>query len=227
MNSIKNWAEDDRPREKLLHKGAAVLSDAELLAILLRSGTRGMNAVELARQLLRDFGSLRAVFTATLPELQRHKGLGLAAYTQFATVREIGKRLLAEEMTQLPSISDPQAVAEYLRLAIGFETVEVMLALFLDRQNRIVAAEELGRGTLTENTVYIREIAKKALAHHASALIIAHNHPAGSASASDADRMFTVRLRAALNLLDINLLDHVIVTAQETVSFAAQGWLPR
>ncbi len=223
--AIKDWAEDDRPREKLLHKGAAALSDAELLAILLRTGIRGMSAVDLARHLLREFGSLRALLSAPLPELKQHKGMGLAAYTQFATVREIGKRLLAEEMAQLPSLTDPQAVAEYLRLHIGFEPVEVMVALFLDRQHRVLAVEELARGTLSENTVYTREVAKKALAHHAAALIIAHNHPAGSTAASDADRQFTTRLKAALGLLDIVLLDHFIVTPQQTVSFAAQGWL--
>ena len=223
--AIKDWSENERPREKLLHKGAAALSDAELLAILLRTGTKGLDAVALARSLIKDLGSLRGVFTANLCELQQHKGLGLAAYTQFAAVREIGKRLLSEEMQHLPVVSDSAALGEYLRLAIGWEKVEIMLALLLDKQQGIVSVEELSRGTVTEHTVYIREVAKKAIDKHAAALIIAHNHPAGGLQASDDDRIFTVNLTAALKLFDITLLDHFIVTAEKTVSFAEQGWL--
>lgn len=223
--AIKDWSENERPREKLLHKGAAALSDAELLAILLRTGTKGLDAVALARSLIKDLGSLRGVFTANLCELQQHKGLGLAAYTQFAAVREIGKRLLSEEMQHLPVVSDSAALGEYLRLAIGWEKVEIMLALLLDKQQGIVSVEELSRGTVTEHTVYIREVAKKAIDKHAAALIIAHNHPAGGLQASDDDRIFTVKLKATLKLFDITLLDHFIVTAEKTVSFAEQGWL--
>lgn len=223
--AIKDWSINERPREKLLNKGAAALSDAELLAILLRTGTKGLDAVALARGLIQDLGSLRGVLTANLSELQQHKGLGLSAYTQFAAVREIGKRLLAEEMQRLPQVSDSAALSEYLRWAIGWEKVEVMLALLLDKQQGIVAIEELSRGTVAEHTVYIREVAKLAIEKHAAALIIAHNHPAGGLQASDEDRIFTVKLKAALKLFDITLLDHFIVTATKTVSFAQQGWI--
>ena len=223
--AIKDWSENERPREKLLTKGAVALSDAELLAILLRTGTKGLDAVALARRLIQDLGSLRGVFSVSLSQLQQHKGLGVSAYTQFAAVREIGKRLLCEEMQHLPSVQDSAALGEYLRLAIGQERIEIMLALLLDNQQRIVSIEELSRGTVAEHTVYIREVAKLAIDKHAAALIIAHNHPTGSLQASDEDRIFTVRLNAALKLFDIQLLDHLIVTATKTLSFAEQGWL--
>lgn len=222
---IKDWNKDERPREKLLDKGVSSLSDAELLAILLRKGTHGLDAVALARSLLKDFGSLRGVLSASLPQLQNHKGLGISAYTQFAVVREVGKRILAEEMQNLPQIGDSKALGEYLRLSIGSECVEVMLAILLDRQQRIISIEELSRGSLSEHTVYIREVAKIALAKHAAAMIIAHNHPAGSLTASNEDRIFTVRLKAALKLFDITLLDHFIVNPNLAVSFAEQCWL--
>lgn len=223
--TIKNWPEGERPREKLLEKGASALSDAELLAILLRTGTQGMSAVHLARELLRSFGSLRALFAATLPELQQHKGMGLASFAQFATVRELGKRILAEEVLHLPTLNQPQAVREYLRLCIGFESVEVMVAIFLNRQNQVIKYEEISRGTVAENTVYVRELAKCALDCFASGVIVAHNHPSGTMAASSEDGIFTQRLQAALNLLDMELIDHVIVTAQNTWSFREQGLL--
>lgn len=223
--SIKNWAPEERPREKLISKGAGALSDAELMAILLRTGVQGISAVELARQLLQRFGSLRGIFTASARDLQTQKGIGSASYTQFAVVREIGKRLLAEEMAELPCLNNPASVREYLRLTIGLERVEVVVGLFLNQQNQVIKSEELARGTVAENTVYIREVAKKALDLHAVGLIIAHNHPGGSLHASAADRQFTRRLKEALALLDLQLWDHFIVTAKDTVSFAEQGWL--
>lgn len=223
--TIKNWPEGERPREKLLDKGASALSDAELLAILLRTGTQGMSAVHLARELLRSFGSLSALFAARLAELQKHKGMGLAAFAQFATVRELGKRLLAEEVLHRPTLNQPQAVREYLRLYIGFESVEIMMAIFLNRQNQVIKIEEMSRGTVAENTVYIRELAKCSLDCFASGVIIAHNHPSGTIEASNEDYVYTQRLQAALNLLDIDLIDHVIVTAQHTLSFREQGLL--
>ncbi len=223
--SIKHWPEGERPREKLLERGASALSDAELLAVLLRVGTQGMSAVDLSRSLLTSFGSLSAVMRASAKELGQHKGMGLAAYAQFATVLEIGRRVLSEELQQQPLLNSPQAVADYLRIRIGHEKVEVALALFLDTQNRLIICEEMARGTLSENTVYIREIAKAALQHHAAAVILAHNHPSGSLKPSEADFDFTARLQAALSLLDVRLLDHFIVTAHAAVSFAQQGWL--
>lgn len=223
--SIKHWPEGERPREKLLERGAAALSDAELLAILLRVGTRGMSAVDLARYLLGQFGSLGRLLSADMRELSKHKGMGLASYTQFAVVREVGRRVLAEELQQQPVLGNPQVAADFLRLQLGQERVEVSLALLLNRQNQLIHSAELARGTLAENTVYIRETVKLALAHHAAAIILAHNHPGGSAEPSDADIAFTCRLKEALALVDIVLLDHFIITAYEAVSFAERRLL--
>lgn len=223
--SIKHWPEGERPREKLLERGAAALSDAELLAILLRVGTRGMSAVDLARHLLREFGSLGRLLSAPAQELSKHKGMGPASYTQFAVVREVGRRVLGEELQQAPVFGSPQAVADYLRLQLGQERVEVTLALPLNRQNQLISPVELARGTVAENTVYVREVVKLALENHASSIIIAHNHPGGSAEPSDEDIAFTRRLKAALDLVDVALLDHFVVTATQAVSFAERGLL--
>lgn len=223
--SIKHWPEGERPREKLLARGAAALSDAELLAILLRIGTQGMSAVELARSLLHTYGGLGGVMHASAAELMRHKGMGSAAYAQFAAVLEIGRRVLGEELRQGPLFESPQALGDYLRLRIGHEPVETALLLFLDTANRLIADVEAARGTVNESTVYIREVAKQALQHQAAAVVFAHNHPAGSPTPSAADHRFTRRLHDALQLLDIRLLDHFIVTRQQAVSFRQHGWL--
>lgn len=222
--SIKDWHVTERPREKLLEHGVSALSDAELLAILLRVGTQGKSAVDLARQLLSAHHGLRGVMTATPQALNQHKGMGLAAYAQFATVLEIGRRVLHEELRQLPLLDTPQAAGDYLRLRIGHEKVEVCMALFLNAQNQLLACEELSRGTLTQSTVYPREVAKWALHHHASAVVFAHNHPSGHLMPSSEDIMLTQRLHTALQLLDIILLDHVLVTATGTASFVQKGW---
>lgn len=225
--SIKQWPEGERPREKLLHKGAAALSDAELLAILLRVGTQGMSAVDLARSLLHEFGSLNRLMNTPAAELTRHKGMGEASFCQFAVVREIGRRLLAEEMRQKPAFTSPEVVADYLVLQLAGEPVEIAAALLLNQQNRLIAFEELSRGTVAENTVYIREIVRLALQHHAAALIFAHNHPGGSAEPSAADIAFTRRLHAALALVEIPLLDHFIVAGNRAFSLLANGdWRP-
>ena len=221
--SIKEWPEGERPREKLLARGAAALSDAELLAILLRVGTRGMSAVDLARYLLQQFGSLGKLMSAEARALSAHKGMGLASFTQFAVVKEIGRRILSEELQQNMTLSNPQAAGDYLRLNLGHEKVEVSLALLLDRQNQLIAVRELSRGTVAENTVYIREIVKLALDEYADSLIIAHNHPGGHARPSEADIQFTKRLAQALNLVDISLLDHFVVTAGEAYSMRQAG----
>ena len=222
--SIKQWPEGERPREKLLAKGAAALSDAELLAVLLRVGIPGMSAVDLARSLLQTFGSLNALLGAPAAELTRHKGMGEEAFCQFAVVREIGRRLLAEEMRHSPAFTSPEAVADYLVLHLGAEAVEVSAALLLNRQHRLMAFVELSRGTVAENTVYVREVVKLALQHQASALIFAHNHPGGSATPSAEDLAFTRRLHAALALIDVQLLDHFIVADNRAYSFVAHGW---
>ena len=223
--SIKQWPEGERPREKLIERGAAALSDAELLAILLRVGTRGMSAVDLARHLLGEFGSLGRLMSADVKALSAHKGMGPASYTQFAVVREIGRRVLGEELQDNIGFENPQAVADFLRLQLGHEKVEVTLALFLNQRNRLIGQSELGRGTVAENTVYVREVVKQALEMHASALIIAHNHPGGSAEPSEADIVFTRRLGNALDLVDVRLLDHFVITARQAVSCAERGLL--
>ncbi|EGV37167.1 RadC family protein [Neisseria weaveri] len=223
--SIKQWPEGERPREKLLERGAAALSDAELLAVLLRVGTRGMSAVDLARYLLNEFGSLGNLLSAEAKVLSRYKGMGLAGYTQFAVVREIGRRVLSEELRQQPVFTSPENVLDFLRLQLGLEKVEVSMVLLLNQQNQLIAERELSRGTVSENTVYVREVVKLALDQHAASIILAHNHPGGSPEPSPEDVAFTKRLRQALELVDVRLLDHFIVTAQRAVSFAERGLL--
>ncbi|MFP5073560.1 RadC family protein [Neisseria sp. WLZKY-1] len=221
--SIKDWPEGERPREKLSALGAGALSDAELLAVLLRTGIKGMSAVDLARYLLNEFGSLGRLMSAPERELVRHKGMGQASFTQFAVVREIGRRVLAEELREGDLIADPQAAADFLRLQLGHERVEVSLALLLNSRNRLIDCAELARGTLAENAVYVREVVKLALDRHAAAVILAHNHPGGSPEPSAADIAFTGRLKQALELVDVRLLDHFVITAKQAVSFAARG----
>ena len=223
--SIKHWPEGERPREKLSALGAAALSDAELLAILLRTGIKGMSAVDLARYLLNEFGSLGRLMSAPERELVRHKGMGQASFTQFAVVREIGRRVLAEELQEGALFDNPKAAADFLRLHLGHERVEVSLVLLLNRQNRLINCVELSRGTVAENTVYVREVVKLALDHYADSLIVAHNHPGGAAEPSPSDIEWTGRLKQALELVDVRLLDHFIVTARQAVSLAERGLL--
>lgn len=223
--SIKHWPEGERPREKLSALGAAALSDAELLAILLRTGTRGMSAVDLARYLLNEFGSLGRLMNAPERELVQHKGMGRASFTQFAVVREIGRRVLSEELQEGALFDNPKAAADFLRLHLGHERVEVSLVLLLNRQNRLINCVELSRGTVAENTVYVREVVKLALDHYADSLIVAHNHPGGAAEPSPSDIEWTGRLKQALELVDVRLLDHFIVTAHQAVSLAECGLL--
>ena len=223
--SIKHWPEGERPREKLSALGAAALSDAELLAILLRTGIKGMSAVDLARYLLNEFGSLGRLMNAPERELMRHKGMGQASFTQFAVVREIGRRVLAEELQEGALFDSPKVAADFLRLHLGHERVEVSLVLLLNRQNRLINCVELSRGTVAENTVYVREVVKLALDHYADSLIVAHNHPGGAAEPSPSDVEWTGRLKQALELVDVRLLDHFIVTARQAVSLAERGLL--
>lgn len=223
--SIKHWPEGERPREKLLARGASALSDAELLAILLRVGTRGMSAVDLARYLLSELGSLGRLMNASEKELLQYKGMGEASFTQFAVVKEIGRRVLMEELQEQISFHTPQAVADFLRLQLGHERVEVALVLLLNKQNQLIKQIELSRGTVAENAVYVREVVKLALDYHASALILAHNHPSGSLQPSQSDMVLTSRLQQALALIDVNLLDHFIVTQKGVYSFLEKGLL--
>lgn len=223
--SIKEWPASERPREKLLEKGAEALSDAELLAILLRVGIRGMSAVDLARYLLQQFGSLGRLMNADATALSQHKGMGIASYAQFAVVREIGRRVLMEDVQNEPVFQSSEQVENFLRLKLGHERVEVTMALLLNRQHRLIRAVELSRGTVAENMVYVREVVKLALDNYADALILAHNHPGGLARPSENDVVFTQRLHEALGLVEVRLLDHFIITATEAYSFAAHRLL--
>lgn len=223
--SIAHWPEAERPREKLLQRGPAVLSDAELLAIFLRTGIRGCSAVDMGRQLIQRFGSLGKLLAAEPGDFARGSGLGPAKYAQFMAVKELARRVLAEEMQLGDALSSPQAVRQYLRLAIGVRDVEVFVALFLTAQNRVLAVEEVFKGTLTETRVYPREIVRRALQHNAHAVIVAHNHPSGVAEPSAADRALTASLKQALALVDISLLDHFVVTGSHAESLAERGWM--
>lgn len=224
--SITDWPEDERPRERLLTRGAAVLSDAELLAIFLRVGVRGKSAVDLARELLKRFGSLNRLFSASLDELSAVPGMGPAKYTQLQAVLEMSRRALSEAMKQGDALSTPAAVRDYLRLQLAGLPYEVFYALWLDAQNRLIAAEELFHGTLTQTSVYPREVVKKALAHNAAAVVLAHNHPSGVAEPSSADEFLTRELKQALALVDVRVLDHFIVAgSSQALSFAERGLL--
>ncbi|MGQ0529365.1 MAG: RadC family protein [Panacagrimonas sp.] len=223
--SIADWPEDERPREKLLARGADALSDAELLAIFLRTGVAGRSAVDLARDLLSRFGSLRALVKASPEQFCEARGLGLAKYVQLQAVIEMGRRVLAEDLRRRDALSDPAATRKYLTAWLRDRDREVFAALFLDAQHRVLAAEELSQGTLDAASVYPREVVKRALALGAAAVIFAHNHPSGVAEPSAADRVLTERLKQALALVDVRVLDHFVVGEGPPTSFAERGWL--
>ncbi|WP_028475255.1 RadC family protein [Nevskia ramosa] len=223
--SITDWPEDERPREKLLRHGATVLSDAELLAIFLRTGVVGRSAVDLARDLLIRFGSLRGLLKASREDFCAAHGLGDAKYAQLQAVMEIARRHLAEAMNERTSLPNPAATRDFLRLKLRDLDHEVFCALFLDSQNQVLGFETLSIGTINAADVYPREVLKKALRAQAAAVIFAHNHPSGIAEPSLADRTLTNRLRDALALIDVRVLDHFVVGEGQPVSFAERGWL--
>lgn len=224
--AITDWPENERPREKLLEKGAAALSDAELLAIFLRVGMPGKSAVDLARELLQHYGSITRLFAASARDFSARPGMGKAKYAQLQAVMELARRALGESVQQGTCLDSPQAVADWLRLNLGARQQEVFCMLLLDIRHRLLRMEEVSRGTLGETCVWPREVVKLALAHNAAAVIFAHNHPSGDSSASEADRQLTRALQQALALVDIKVLDHLIITAnQPPLSFAQQGWI--
>ena len=223
--AINDWPEDDRPREKLLSKGPAALSDAELLAIFLRTGVAGKSAVDLARELLGRFGELASLCQASQAEFCAVPGLGPAKFVQLQAVMEMARRALEAQLRAGDSLNSPKAVRDYLRLKLGGRGEEVFAGIFLDAQNRVIAIEELFHGTLTQTSVYPREVVKRALYHNAAALILAHNHPSGVAEPSQADQTLTQALKQALALIDVRVLDHFIVGAGSTMSFAERGLL--
>lgn len=224
---ITDWPAAERPREKLLARGAKALSDAELLAIFLRTGVTGVSAVDLARQLLADYGSLGALLAADQTRFCAGRGLGPAKYVQLQAVAEMAQRALAERLHAPESdyLSDPTATRDYLRLQLGRQPHELFAAVFLDTRHRVIAYEELFRGTLDGAAVYPREVVKAALAHNAAAVIFAHNHPSGVAEPSRADRDITRRLVDALASVDIRTLDHLVIGHDTAVSFAERGLL--
>ncbi len=221
---ISAWPSNERPRERLLAAGAASLSDAELLAVLLRTGVAGKSAVELARELLAGFGGVAGLL-ASGAGLMKVKGLGAAKTAQLGAALELARRSLREDLKGGAALTSPGAVRDYLRLALGRREHEVFVCLWLDAQHRVLSIEEPFRGTLTQTSVYPREIVKSALAANAAAVIFAHNHPSGVAQPSQADELLTRNLRDALALVDVKVLDHFIVAGAQAISFAERGLL--
>ncbi|MFO1263280.1 MAG: DNA repair protein RadC [Rhodoferax sp.] len=228
---------DARPREKLLARGAAALSDVELLALLLRTGVKGKGVLQLADELIRfksdscsvneygGFGGISGLLHASADDLKRVKGLGPAKRAELLAVLELARRAMAQQLRERTALTDPAAVKHYVQLHLAARPHEVFAVVFLDAQNRLLALEELFRGTLTQTSVYPREVALRALHHQASAVVLAHNHPSGSVQPSRADEALTQTLTAALALLDVRVLDHIIVAPGQALSMAEQGLL--
>ncbi len=223
--SIRDWPEGERPREKLLKLGAAALSEAELIAIFLRTGTRGHSALDVARDLLTRFGWVRGLLTADGKTLCQAKGMGAARYATLQAVLELARRHYQELMQSGPALLNPQATRDFLHMRLRDLQHEVFCCLYLDNRHRVIAFEELFRGTLDGASVHPREVVKRALAHNAAALILAHNHPSGVAEPSQADELITRRLKEALALVEIRVLDHLVVGDQRCESFAERGLL--
>ncbi len=223
--AITDWPEEQRPRERLIKHGAAILSDSELLAVFLRVGVAGKSAVDLARDMVQHFGSLNGLFAASLSDFSKLNGLGPAKYAQLQAVLELAKRSLSEELQAGVTLSSPQAVKQYLQLLLGGKAYESFAVLFLDVKNRLIACEELFRGTLTHTSVYPREIVKVALTHNAASVILAHNHPSGTPEPSAADHTLTQALKQALGLIDVRVLDHFVVAGKHVYSFTEHGQL--
>jgi len=212
-----------RPREKLLARGPQALVDAELLALLLRTGTRERSVLQLAQALLDDFGGWAGLLKASVADLSRIKGIGPAKRAEIAAVLEIARRSLLQQLAEAPVFDAPDAVRQFLRLKLGGLTHEVFAVLFLDAQHRLIAMEEMFRGTLTQTSVYPREVVKRGLDLGAAAVILAHNHPSGVAEPSRADELLTQALKSALALVDMRVLDHFVVGATEVASMAERG----
>jgi DNA repair protein RadC len=223
--ALKDIPPAARPREKLLAHGAGALADAELVALLLRTGLPGVSVLQLAQAILDDLGGLTGLLHAQPAELRRIKGLGPAKRAEIAAIMELARRSLVEELSTRPVFDAPSKVKDYLRLQLGSRAHEIFAVLFLDAQNRLLRLEEMFRGTLTQTSVYPREVVKRALELHAAAVILAHNHPSGLAEPSRADEYLTQTLRSALALVDIRVLDHLVVGQSDVVSFAERGLL--
>ena len=223
--SMQSWPINERPRERLLEYGVGALSDAELLDIFLRTGVRGRNAVDLARDLLGAFGGLRQLLEADQSSFTSHPGLGPAKYSQLQAVLEMGRRHLAASIQRQSALESPQAVRDFLKAKLRHELHEVFACLFLDTKHRVLAFEILFYGTIDGASVYPRQVVKRALANNAAALILTHNHPSGIAEPSQADKVLTERLKEALALVDVRVLDHFIVGDGEPLSMVENGWM--
>lgn len=220
---LKDLPQDARPREKLLARGPGALSDAELLALLLRTGLPGKNALQMGQELLSTFGGVSGLLSTPAEALKKIKGLGPAKRAEMVAVLELARRALASQLQEKPLFGNPQAIRDYLQLQLGSREHEVFAVLFLDTQHRLIVLEEMFRGTLAQTSVYPREVVVRALALNAASVVLAHNHPSGSAQASRADELITQTLKAALALVDVRVLDHFIVTRSEAVSMAELG----
>lgn len=220
---LKDLPPDARPREKLLTRGPGALSDAELLALLLRTGLPGQGVLQLAQALLEGFGGMAGLLHAGAADLQRIKGLGPAKRAELLAVLELARRALAEQLRERAALDTPQAVKDYLQLHLANKKHECFAVLFLDNQHKLLALEELFRGTLAQTSVYPREVVLRALHHHAAAVVLAHNHPSGTVQPSRADEALTQTLKAALALVDVRVLDHVIVAPGKALSMMEQG----
>jgi DNA repair protein RadC len=223
--AITDWPEGERPREKLLMQGVESLSDAELIAIFLRVGVTGKSAVDLARDLLNKFGSLNGIFSANLAEICTVHGMGESKFCQLQAIFEMSRRALNEEMHHQAIFDSSRKVSDYLKLKIGRNQREVFTVLFLNAQHYMLADEIIFSGTLMQTSVHPREVVKRALHHNAAAVILAHNHPSGNFYPSESDKLLTKSLKDALGLVDVQVLDHIIVTEQQTFSFAENGLL--
>lgn len=224
--AFKDLPAHARPREKLIARGAGALADAELLALLLRTGVAGKNVLQLAEELLEHFGGLSGLLQTSAEDLKVIKGMGGdAKRAELIAVLELARRAMAERLKERAVFDSPGAVKQYLQLHIGSRPYEVFAVLFLDAQHRLIVLEELFRGTLTQTSVYPREVVTRALHHHAAAVVLSHNHPSGSIEPSRADETLTQTLSAALSLIDVRVLDHVIVSAGQALSMAEKGLL--
>ena len=220
---LKDLPQDARPREKLLARGPSALSDAELLALLLRTGLPGKNALQMGQELVDTFGGLSGLLHTGADALKKIKGLGPAKRAEIVAVLELARRALASQLQEKTVFSNPQAIRDYLQLQLGSREHEIFAVLFLDTSHRLIVLEEMFRGTLTQTSVYPREVVVRALALNAANVVLAHNHPSGTAQASRADEAITHTLKAALALIDVRVLDHFIVTASKAVSMAELG----
>ena len=222
---LQDWPTAQRPRERLLDEGAGRLSDAELLALCLRTGTARRSAIDLGHELIAHFGSLRALLAGGRADLGGVPGVGPAKWATLQAAVELTRRSLAEEIRSGDVLTRPEAVRQFLALWLRERPHEVFVVLFLDSQHRLIAAEEMFRGSLTQTAVYPREVARRALQLNAGAVILAHNHPSGLAQASTADRLLTDQLKACLATLDVRVLDHLIIAGNGSLSFAERGWV--